>query len=301
MSYINLSNVSKSFGSGRNRTTVLADINLQVSKGEFVAIVGYSGTGKSTLISLLAGLDMPDDGTVSVDNARVEGPSAQRGVVFQNYSLLPWFSVKENVALSVDEVYKDCSKEDREQRILAAVDQVNLTPALGKRPGELSGGMRQRTSVARTLATNPDILLLDEPLSALDALTRSVIQDQILDIWAKRNQTIVLITNDVDEALYMADRVIPLSVGPGATLGPEVEVSLDRPRDRRSLQTDPKARRMRHEIINYLLAEKEKELRQQTAVPVSLPNIAPIDISMHRPSWFLGLRPKKRKLIQSPL
>ncbi len=298
MSYIDLSKVDKVYGSGASTTHVLEDVNLQVAKGEFVAIVGYSGTGKTTLISLIAGLEKPDAGIVRVDGQEVEGPSPQRGVVFQNYSLLPWFTVKDNVALSVGEVYKDSPKEEREQRILESIEQVNLSPALGKRPGELSGGMRQRTSVARTLATNPDILLLDEPLSALDALTRSVIQDQILDIWQKRNQTIILITNDVDEALYMADRVIPLSVGPKASLGPEVVVDLPRPRDRRALHTDPAARKMRHEIISYLLAEKAKEKAHQGGEPVALPNIAPIDISMHRPSWFFGLRPKKRKQLQ---
>ena len=221
---------------------------------------GPPGTGKTTLISLMAGLTSPDSGSVTVNGKVVTGPSADRGVVFQNYSLLPWFSVKDNVALSVNEVYKSDSKAARNARILDSVEKVNLSEALTKRPGELSGGMRQRTSVARTLATNPQLLLLDEPLSALDALTRSVIQDQILDIWKERNQTIILITNDVDEALYMADRVIPLSVGPSATFGPEVVVDLDRPRDRRDLNT--------------------------------------IDISMHRPSWFLGLRPKKRKELQ---
>ena len=299
MSYIDLTNGSKSFGTGTEQTDVLESIDLKVKKGEFIAIVGYSGTGKSTLISLIAGLTDPSSGSVSVDGTPVDGPSPQRGVVFQNYSLLPWFTVKDNVALSVNEVYKDAEKPERDQRVLDSVEQVNLTAALGKRPGELSGGMRQRTSVARTLATNPDILLLDEPLSALDALTRSVIQDQILEIWEKRNQTIILITNDVDEALYMADRVIPLSTGPKATLGPEVAVDLPRPRDRRALHTDPAARKMRHELISYLLAEKEKERLQQSNEPVTLPNISPIDISMHKPSWFLGLRPKKRKVLQS--
>ncbi len=297
MSYIDLTHVSKSYGSGTARTQVLGNINLTVQKGKFIAIVGYSGMGKTTLISLLAGLIRPDEGAVTVDGETVESPSPQRGVVFQNYSLLPWLNVRENVALSVNEVYDFEKKPERRQRVLDAVDQVNLSDALGKRPGELSGGMRQRTSVARTLATNPDILLLDEPLSALDALTRSVIQDQILEIWNRRNQTIVLITNDVDEALYMADRVIPLSVGPNATLGPEVVIDLPRPRDRRRLQTDTASRKMRNEVINYLLAEKEKERGQVTSEPVTLPNIAPIDISMHKPSWFFGLRPKRRKLI----
>lgn len=299
MAYIKLSHVSKSYGSGTAQTDVLEDINLEVRKGEFVAIVGYSGVGKTTLISLIAGLIEPSSGTVTVDGQAVEGPSPQRGVVFQNYSLLPWLTVKDNVALAVDEVYQEDSKQSRGTRVLDAVDMVNLTPALGKRPGELSGGMRQRTSVARTLATNPDVLLLDEPLSALDALTRSVIQDQILEIWKEHNQTIVLITNDVDEALYMADRVIPLSIGPKATLGPEVLVDAERPRDRRSITTDPTMRRRRTEIIQYLLGEKDKERRQSKHDPVSLPNISPIDISMHRPAWFLGLRPKKRKVLQS--
>ena len=297
MSAIKLTKVCKSYGSGTAKTDVLSDINLTVEKGEFVAIVGYSGTGKTTLISLIAGLISPDSGSVMVDGKAVEGTSPERGVVFQNYSLLPWLTVKENVALSVRQVYRQASREEQRERVLDSVEQVNLTPALGKRPGELSGGMRQRTSVARTLATNPDILLLDEPLGALDALTRGVIQDQILEIWRKRNQTVVLITNDVDEALYMADRVIPLSLGPGTTLGPEVRVSLPRPRDRRALHSDREARRLRHEVIQYLLGEKERERSHRAAEPVVLPNISPIDVSMHRPSWFLGLRPKKRKAI----
>ncbi len=301
MAHIKLSHVSKSYGSGTAKTDVLRDINLAIKKGEFVAVVGYSGTGKSTLISLIAGLIQPSSGSVTIDGSPITGPSPDRGVVFQNYSLLPWLTVKDNVGLAVNQVYQKDSRDSRQSRVLNTVEMVNLTAALGKRPGELSGGMRQRTSVARTLATNPQLLLLDEPLSALDALTRSVLQDQILDIWKTHHQTIILITNDVDEALYMADRVIPLSLGPNATLGPEILVEAERPRDRRALTGDPKMRHLRNEIIHYLLAEKEKERRQSPHVPVSLPNISPIDISMHRPAWFLGLRPKKRKTLQTSL
>lgn len=301
MAYIDLYNIGKSYGSGTGKTEVLRDINLSVKQGEFVAIVGYSGTGKTTLISLVAGLTQPDSGTISIDGEPVAGPRPDCGVVFQNYSLLPWFTVKDNVGLSVNKVYQNEARDSRRARVLAAIEAVNLTPALGKRPGELSGGMRQRTSLARTLATNPRVLLLDEPLSALDALTRSVLQDQILDIWKAYNQTVILITNDVDEALYMADRVVPLSMGPGATLGPEVVVDRERPRDRRAINTNPKTRRLRNDIIHYLLEERAKERRQSNHAPVSLPNISPIDISMHRPSWFLGLRPKKRKVLQSSI
>jgi nitrate/nitrite transport system ATP-binding protein len=299
MAYIELKNVYKSYGSGSAKTSVLENINLTAERGEFVAIVGYSGTGKTTLMSLIAGLTQPDSGTVTVDGKLVEGTSPDRGLVFQNYSLLPWYTVQDNVGVAVDQVFAEDDKESRLKRVLKSVSMVNLTDAIGKRPIELSGGMRQRTSVARTLSMKPKLLLLDEPLSALDALTRGVIQDQILDIWKSENQTIILITNDVDEALYMADRVIPLSIGPCASLGPEVAIPLERPRDKRQINTDAQCHKMRHEVISYLLAQKEKERQASTAKPVVLPNITPIDISMHRPSWFVGLRPNKKKEIQT--
>ena len=295
MAYIELKNVCKGYGSGESRAEVLDDINLEIEEGEFVAIVGFSGTGKTTLMNLLAGLEMPDRGEIKVAGETVDGPSADRGLVFQNYSLLPWLTTSGNVALAVNEVYSKESKAERQARVAEALEMVNLTPAAGKRPAELSGGMRQRNSVARTLSMRPKVLLLDEPLSALDALTRSVIQDQILDIWKSAGQTIILITNDVDEGLYMADRIIPLSIGPGASLGAETHVDLPRPRDRRTLGADLEAARMRTEIITYLLAQKELENSNSEAVPVSLPNIRPMDISMARPTKFRGLRPRRKK------
>lgn len=295
MAYIELNGVSVGFGSGTNRTEVLADIDLHVEKGEFVAFLGYSGTGKSTLMNLIAGLIQPDKGEVVVDGKRVTGPAPDRGLVFQNYSLLPWFDVWENVALAVDEVFGDESRAEREERVRTAIARVNLTPAGLKKPGELSGGMRQRTSVARTLAMNPGVLLLDEPLSALDALTRSVIQDQILGIREELGQTILLVTNDIDEGLYMADRIIPISVGPPATLGPESKIDAPRPRDRREIMTSPAWQGLRHRVVSYLLAEKERERSISKHKTHTLPDIRPLDISRHRPGWFFGMRPKPRR------
>lgn len=297
MAYIELNNVSVGFGSGTDRSEVLEDINLHIEKGEFIALLGYSGTGKSTIMNLIAGLVFPDKGEVIVDGKKVTGPGPERGLVFQNYSLLPWFDVYHNVALAVDEIFSGESEAERDEKIRTAIDRVNLTDALHKRPGELSGGMRQRNSVARTLSMNPEVLLLDEPLSALDALTRSVIQDQILSIWKELEQTIVLITNDVDEGLYMADRIIPLSVGPPATLGPETVVDKKRPRDRKAITTGEEYHKLRQQVIDFLLAEKEKERAASNARPVSLPNVRPMDISRHRPTAFRGQRPKKRKEI----
>lgn len=297
MAYIELNSVSKGFGSGTARTEVLTDLNLHVEKGEFIAILGYSGCGKSTLMNLIAGLLEPDSGEVLVDGEPVNGPHPDRGLVFQNYSLLPWLTVYQNVGIAVDQVCGDLSKNERDFEIKKAIDRVNLTPALHKRPGELSGGMRQRNSVARTLSMNPKVLLLDEPLSALDALTRSVIQDQILEIKEAEEQTVILITNDVDEGLYMADRIIPLSIGPGASFGPTVEVTASRPRNRREITAAPEWQKLRHEVITFLLAEKERERAASYSKPVALPNIKPMDISRHRPSTFSGLRPKPRKVI----
>ena len=253
--FVTLKHVSKSYGSGQQRREVLKDLNLEIARGEFVAIVGYSGSGKTTLMSLLAGLIRPDAGSVQMDGREITGPSPERGLVFQNYSLLPWLTVFENIALAVDQLFPNWSKEKRRAHIEHYIAMVNLTPARSKRPHELSGGMRQRVSVARTLAMNPEMLLLDEPLSALDALTRATLQDEIEQIWERDRKTVLLITNDVDEALLLADRVIPLSAGPGATLGPAVEVDLDRPRNRKTIQRDPHFKRLRNEVLDYLLGE----------------------------------------------
>ncbi len=253
MAFLELRGLCKSFGTGSARSAVLRDIHLEIEKGEFVAIVGASGAGKTTLISMIAGLTTPDAGSISLNGRPVTRPGPERGVVFQNYSLLPWMSVYENVALAVDQVFPDWTRSKKREHTEKYIAMVNLTPARDKRPGQLSGGMRQRVSVARALAMNPEILLLDEPLSALDALTRATLQDEIERIWEQDQKTVVLITNDVDEGILLADRIVPLGAGPGATLGPAVTVDIERPRDRKALNHDPRFKKIRSRVIEYLL------------------------------------------------
>ena len=277
MAFLELTNVCKAFGG----PPVLSNVNLSLERGEFVAIVGYSGSGKTTLISLIAGLTRPDTGTVKLNDLEITAPGPDRGIVFQNYSLLPWLTVTENIALAVDQVFPNHSEEKRKQIISTAIATVNLTPARDKFPRELSGGMRQRVSVARALAMDPQILLLDEPLSALDALTRATLQDEFERIWEKDKKTVVLITNDVDEALLLADRIIPLTPGPGATLGPSFKVSLDRPRDRKALNHDPEFKRLRALITNELLGYNERR-KATIKQKLTLPDILPENLDLPR-------------------
>ena len=277
--FLELSGVSKSFGT----TSVLRDINLTIERGEFVAIVGYSGSGKTTLISLIAGLCRPDSGTVKLNDVEITGPGPDRGIVFQNYSLLPWLTVQENISLAVEQVFPNWSPEKRRQHVERYIAMVNLTPARGKLPRQLSGGMRQRVSVARALAMDPQILLLDEPLSALDALTRATLQDEIERIWETDRKTVVLITNDVDEGLLLADRIIPLTPGPGATLGASIPVTLQRPRDRKALNHDPEFKRLRALVTHQLLSYSQQRKTTLTQRLV-LPDILPEDLDAPRVS-----------------
>lgn len=279
MTFLSIKGVRKSFGEGARRTEVLQDINLDIEEGEFVAIIGFSGSGKSTLINLLAGLIKPDHGEITLAGSPIRGAGPDRGVVFQNYSLLPWLSVYENVALAVDRVFPSWSKQARRDHVLKYVDLVNLTPALSKKPTELSGGMRQRVSVARALAMTPRVMLLDEPLGALDALTRGTLQLEIERIWRADKRTVVLITNDVDEAILLADRVIPLKPGPNATLGPAFMVNLERPRDKKLLNSDPNFRHLRNELVHYLSQCREESRRNGSgAQPTSATELAVSDI-----------------------
>ena len=286
MSFIEFQNVSIGYGSGAARTEVLKDINLCIEKGEIVAILGFSGTGKSTIVNLLAGLVQPDHGQVMVKGVPVLGPSPERGLVFQNYSLLPWFDVRRNIQLSVDRVFAGEDAPSRAGRVTKAMAMVNLGSASRKKPGELSGGMRQRVSVARTLAMNPEILLLDEPLSALDALTRATVQDEILGIQKSLGQTILLVTNDVDEALYMADKIVPLGIGPAATLGAVTYNPIPAGRTRSALENNLEIAAAREEIIGFLLQQRALQLQAATSVAPRLPDARPIDISRGRPTRF---------------
>jgi nitrate/nitrite transport system ATP-binding protein len=275
MSFLEISGVSKSYGEGADRTQVLDDINLKVEEGEFIAIVGFSGTGKTTLISLLAGLIEPDKGGIIFKNKEIDGPHPDRGVVFQSYSLMPWLTVFGNVALAVDSVFRKKSSAERKAICDKYIEMVGLGHARDRKPSELSGGMRQRVAVARALAMQPELLLLDEPLSALDALTRAKLQDEFAAICDEEKKTIVLITNDVDEAILLADRIIPLKPGTPATLGPEFKVSFQRPRDRGELNHDDDFIRLRAEVTAYLMeagSERGADLERE----IVLPNIVPI-------------------------
>ena len=275
MSFLEISGVSKSYGENATRTDVLDDINLKVEEGEFIAIVGFSGTGKTTLISLLAGLIEPDKGGIIFKNKEIDGPHQDRGVVFQSYSLMPWLSVFGNVALAVDSVFKKKSTAERKAICDKYIEMVGLGHARDRKPSELSGGMRQRVAVARALAMQPELLLLDEPLSALDALTRAKLQDEFAAICDEEKKTIILITNDVDEAILLADRIIPLKPGTPATLGPEFKVPFQRPRDRGELNHDDDFIRLRAEVTEYLMeagAERGADLERE----IVLPDIVPI-------------------------
>ena len=274
-SLVTLNNVCKSYGEGKGKASILKNINLDIKDGEFVAIVGFSGSGKTTLISMIAGLIQADSGKLLKNNQPITEPGPDRGVVFQNYSLMPWLTVYENVALAVDAIFKDWTAEQRRAHTERYVNMVNLGRAMDKKPGELSGGMRQRVNVARALAANPDILLLDEPLSALDALTRGNLQDEILQIWEQEKKTVILITNDVDEAIYMADRVIPLNPGPDATFGPEFTIHLQRTRDRTALNHDPEFKRLRAEITRYLMDIGMQKTQVEAGDKIKLPDVRP--------------------------
>ncbi|MFA6266063.1 MAG: ABC transporter ATP-binding protein [Pseudolabrys sp.] len=275
MAILELKQVSKSYGEGDKRTRVLKNVSLAVEDGEFVAIVGFSGSGKTTLISLMAGLAAPDSGEVLFKGVPVTEPGPERGVVFQSYSLMPWLSVRDNVALAVDAVFAGKPSAERNQRTARYIKMVGLSHAVDRKPAELSGGMRQRVAVARALAMDPQVLLLDEPLSALDALTRAKLQTEIEDIWSQEKKTVVLITNDVDEAMLLADRIIPLNPGPDAGFGPEFRVPFERPRDRAAMNSSPAYKKLRAAITKYLMdagiarAATNEDLRE-------LPNVVPV-------------------------
>jgi nitrate/nitrite transport system ATP-binding protein len=250
--YLDVRGLDKSYVARGRTTHVLGGVDLTVDEGEFAAIVGYSGSGKTTLVSLLAGLLAPDAGTIVLDGAPVSGPGPERGIVFQQYSLLPWMTAYDNVALAVDAVNRDKSAAERRRITEELIALVGLTPARDKRPRELSGGMRQRVAVARGLGMAPKLLLMDEPFSALDALTRATLQDELTRIWGERRCTVILITNDVDEAILLADRIYPMTPGPGAVLGPPIEVALPRPRSRRHMSLTPAYQKARQALVEFL-------------------------------------------------
>ncbi len=275
MAFIKLKDVCFGFGPISNRYEVFENANLSVEENEFVAIIGFSGSGKSTLISLLAGLQKPDTGMALMDGRPIEEPGPDKGIMFQNYSLLPWLSVAGNIDLAVKQVFTEMPVGERRDYVQNYIDLVSLTGSEYKKPHELSGGMRQRLSLARTLAMKPEVLLLDEPLSALDALTRAVLQDEIIRIWEEDRRTVVMITNDVDEAVLMADRIVPLTPGPSASFGQSFPVTLDRPRNRATLNFNPEFKKLRNEVTRYMLQINDEAKALSPAEDLSLPNLEP--------------------------
>ena len=269
--YLEIKEVAKSYrrdatgaSADSARLAVLSDINLAIDENEFVCIVGPSGSGKTTLISLIAGLLEPDRGEILLDGRSIDGPGPDRGVVFQNYSLLPWMNVFENVYLAVDAVAPYLAETEKRQRAEHYINLVNLGAAMKKVPRELSGGMRQRVAVARGLAMDPKVLLMDEPFSALDALTRATLQEELARIWMETRKTVVMITNDIDEAILLADSIYTLTSGPGATLGPAVRVETPHPRSRAQLIDEPGYQRVRRETVNILMSGRKRGATDST-------------------------------------
>jgi nitrate/nitrite transport system ATP-binding protein len=252
-SYLKLDHVSKTFHRGTQTTEVLRDIQLEIDRGEYVSIIGHSGCGKSTLLNLVAGLTPVTTGAVLLENFEVNAPGPERAVVFQNHSLLPWLTAYENVRLAVDKVFSGTkSKAERHDWIMQNLDLVQMAHAKDKRPSEISGGMKQRIGLARALAMEPKILLLDEPFGALDALTRAHLQDSVMDIHARLGNTIVMITHDVDEAVLLSDRIVMMTNGPAATIGEVLTVDLPRPRKRLELVGDNRYLIARKTVLKFL-------------------------------------------------
>mgnify|MGYP002628541293 FL=1 len=245
------------------RYVALQGINLDIAAGEFVSLIGHSGCGKSTLLNLLAGLDQASEGGILMNGRQVTDPGPDRMVVFQNYSLLPWLTVRQNIALAVNTVYPSKSNQERREIVERNIQTVNLSAAANKFPAELSGGMKQRVAIARALAIRPKLLLLDEPFGALDALTRGNLQQQLMQICQESGLTAVMVTHDVDEALLLSDRVVCLSNGPAAGIGHILRVPLPRPRDRLTVMDHPDYYHLRAELIHFL--QEQRRLKQLAA------------------------------------
>ena len=258
--YVLVENVYMSFETRQGPLVVLQDINLSINRGEFITLIGHSGCGKSTLLNLLAGLLLPTSGAMICAGREIAGPGPDRGVVFQNHSLLPWLTCYQNVHLAVERVFEQTeSKEQIKQRTLEALALVHLSHAAEKYPHEISGGMKQRVGIARALSMQPSVLLMDEPFGALDALTRAQLQDELMRIVAATNSTVVMVTHDVDEAVLLSDRIVMLTNGPSATIGEILKVDLLKPRNRLALAKDPHYHLLRSAVLEFLYQKQVKE------------------------------------------
>ena len=256
--FIEIQGVEQTFKTAKGRFPALRNIDLSIAKGEFVALIGHSGCGKSTLLNLIAGLATPTTGALLCANKEIRGPGPERAVVFQNHSLLPWLTCFDNVHLAVERVFGAReSKAQLKARTDAALALVGLSHAAQKRPGEISGGMKQRVGIARALSMEPQVLLMDEPFGALDALTRAKLQDELREIVARTHSTVVMVTHDVDEAVLLSDKIVMMTNGPAATIGEVLRVDIARPRHRVQLADDPQYLRCRKAVIDFLYTRQE--------------------------------------------
>ncbi len=256
---LDISHIDMVFPTPKGPFTALSDVSLKIKKGEFVSLIGHSGCGKSTVLNVVAGLYQATNGGVVLNGKEVNEPGPERAVVFQNHSLLPWLSAYENVELAVDQVFGNKkSKAEKREWIEHNLELVHMDHAIHKRPDEISGGMKQRVGIARALAMQPEVLLMDEPFGALDALTRAHMQDSLMEIQAELNNTVIMITHDVDEAVLLSDRIVMMTNGPSATVGEILDINLERPRDRLSLAEDPEYTRLRSEVLKFLYEKQRK-------------------------------------------
>jgi nitrate ABC transporter ATP-binding subunit len=250
--FLAIDNVSKVYPTPTGGYTVLESVNLTVQEGEFVCVIGHSGCGKSTLLNMVSGFSKPTAGTVKLHGKEIGDPGPDRMVVFQGYALLPWLTTFENVYLGVDSVYPEKSQAEKTQIVREHLAMVGLTEAADKKPPQISGGMKQRVAIARALAIRPEVLILDEPFGALDAITKEELQEELLKIWTDHRCTVLMITHDIDEALFLADRLVMMTNGPAANIGEIMEIPFSRPRDRARIMEDPEYYDLRNHALDYL-------------------------------------------------
>ncbi len=282
--FLSIKDVSKVYPTAKGPAVILEGVNLQVNEGEFICLIGHSGCGKSTLLNMIAGFNGPTEGEVALQGVRITEPGPDRMVVFQNYSLLPWLTATENIHLGVETVYSEKSAEEHNAIVQEHLELVGLTEACEKRPGQLSGGMKQRVAIARALATRPKLLILDEPFGALDPITREELQEELLKIWQDHKITIIMITHDIDEALFLSDRIVMMTNGPAASIGEDVHIPFSRPRNRTRIMEDPKYYELRNFALEFLFsryAHTDGDEETETALP-------PLPESAFRPAPVPG-------------
>src|SRR4028119_689163 len=277
--FLTIKDVSKVYQTPKGPYVVLDGVNLTIKEGEFICLIGHSGCGKSTLLNMIAGFNGPTNGEVALEGSQITEPGPDRMVVFQNYSLLPWLTATENIHLGVENVYPEKSADEHNTIVKEHLELVGLTEACNKRPGQLSGGMKQRVAIARALATRPKLLILDEPFGALDPITREELQEELLKIWRKEKITVIMITHDIDEALFLADRIVMMTNGPAASIGEDMHVPFSRPRNRARIMEDPKYYELRNFALEFLFSryahhEEDEATDSETeagALPMPLP------------------------------